>query len=318
MLQVRWNIGKPIKQKDKKRRAAVFNPIANKLASHRDFDLHAEEIGTVSQMTMVPSEMPKPPQPPPKPTPSTSLNPKKFDPKAALELLMPDMAKMSSSASLATSDTTLSSSSAEPAYAADDIDLLDEIDLHEIAQEEFEADLLEPPAKSMRLNRQRDPLAEIAHEAADFLALPAEAMDEDRELDALDYIASEGSTIAAEDAIELALADFPAPVSVPSDARKRVAALAYGLPDALLSLHTLQPIFTTEVQMLGMSRDFKLQPVLDALPVPPRPPSAPPTLVPVPTSDLDLAPFLPAVPDADLSGADFLLQDADDFFLCDM
>jgi hypothetical protein len=44
MLQVRWNIGKPIMQKDRKRRAAVFDPIASRLQAHRDFDLHAKEI----------------------------------------------------------------------------------------------------------------------------------------------------------------------------------------------------------------------------------------------------------------------------------
>jgi len=234
MLQVRWNIGKPIKQKDKKRRAAVFDPIANKLASHRDFDLHAEEIViTAGKMAKIATEPPKPAPPAKAPT-ITNPTPKKLDvPKVALELLMPEMAKRN--ASYASHATTSCASSETASFGAgDEIDLLSEIDLHDIAHENFEADLLGPSAAA---NPQFEPFATR---------------------DALADFVSDGSTIAVEDVLEAALADFPAPVSTPVDAsQKGVAALAMGLTD-VLGLSDMKPMGVTEAEMLGMAKDFKM------------------------------------------------------------
>jgi len=241
MLQVRWNIGKPIKQKDKKRRAAVFDPIANKLASHRDFDLHAEEIviSAEGNVPQVPVPPPKPP-PPAKPT-ITNAAPKKLDvPKIALELLMPEMARRVSSGS---TDATMG---CEPTCSAeDDIDLLDEIDLHDIANETFEDGLLSspPPAKRMRMD--------------------------DSARDAFADFVSDGSTISVEDVLETGLDDFPAPLTTPSDSRKGVAALAYGLAESVLGCDDIGPVCVTEAQMLRMSMDFKLPPLEEEVqPVP--------------------------------------------------
>ena len=68
MLQIRWTIGQPIKKKDRKRRAAAFDPIANRLKAHRDFDLDAKEIVTTQSTS---ERQPLKEQPINKPSPTT-------------------------------------------------------------------------------------------------------------------------------------------------------------------------------------------------------------------------------------------------------
>ena len=80
--------------------------------------------------------------------------------------------------------------------------------------------------------------------------------------DALADFVSDGSTIAFEDVLKAALADFPAPVSTTlvDTSQDGVAALAMGLTD-VLGLSDIKPIGimgVTEAEVLCMAKHFKL------------------------------------------------------------